>query len=503
MGFIKKFASDGVIYGATSIIRRLLNYLLTPFQTKAMGTLGYGVFTNLYAYNTVLLTILTYGMETTLSRFTGSMVDDSERDKAYTTILTSIFSTTLLFVILVLTNLWWIPEALGYGDHPEYVAVMTGIVAIEVVIAILNVRLRMTNQSKKFLALNMLFIIPTVLLNMLYYGVFAHYYESYPDVVGIFYNPSNVTAYALYINLACSAITLLGYYKEVIGVKWQFDWGMLRRVLSYSWPLLVLYLAGSFCQNGDRILLKYLSPADKADYMMGVYGGCIKVAVVITMLTQAFRYALEPIIFSSKNPEENTKERARGMFLYVLRSCSAYLIVIAGMDVFKHFINSKMWEGLFIVPMVMITNIIVGINNNLSFWYKLEENRTLLGALVSIIGLAVMITVNFVFVPTHGYVACVWGGLAGSGAIMVMSYFMERRFNPINYPMKKIAFYVLLTAALYYVETWLPIEGTVLRTTARSAITLAFILFMLYQEDLLIKGINAVAKMAQRLLHRS
>ncbi len=484
MGFIKKLGSDTAIYGLSSIIGRFLNYLLVPLYTAKISAAsgGYGIITNVYSYTALLLVILTYGMETTLFRYLNK--EGQDPDRVYTTILTSVGSTALLFVVAVLGCLQWIAPAMGYEAHPEYIAVMAIVVGLDAFQAIPFSYLRAKKKAIKFASLKLLFIFLNISLNLLYFVVLPELYPGHEDTIGLIYDPTVGVGYAFYLNLVCTALVTLGFWKELFKVKWSFSWPLLKQMLGYSWPLLVLGIAGILNQTADKILFPYIYTAGDANVQLGIYGACVKIAMIMALITQAFRYAYEPLIFDKSTREDNNKMQALGMKFFIVFTLAAFLAVMAGIDVLKYIIGRDYWEGLKAVPIVMVAEIMMGIYFNLSFWYKLTD-RTIWGAVLSGVGCTVMIALNVLLVPTYGYMACAWAGVAGYGTAMVLSYILGQHYAPVNYPIKDIALYTVVTAALYAAGTLVNIDNTVLLTVYRSALFLVFLALVLVREGLL------------------
>lgn len=484
MGFIKKLGSDTAIYGLSSIIGRFLNYLLVPLYTAKISAAsgGYGIITNVYSYTALLLVILTYGMETTLFRYLSK--DGVNPDKVYTTILTSVGSTAVVFVAVVMSCLQWIAPAMGYEAHPEYIAVMAIVVALDAFQAIPFSYLRAKKRAIKFASLKLLFIVLNIGLNLLYFVVLPELYTGHEDVVGLIYDPTVGVGYAFFLNLVCTALVTLGFRKELFGVKWCFSWQLLKSMLRYSWPLLVLGIAGILNQTADKILFPYIYTASDAQVQLGIYGACVKIAMIMALITQAFRYAYEPLVFDKSTREDKGKMQALGMKFFIVFTYAAFLAVMAGIDVLKYIIGSDYWEGLVAVPIVMVAEIMMGIYFNLSFWYKLTD-RTIWGAVLSGVGCTVMIVLNFVFVPTYGYMACAWAGVAGYGTAMLLSYIMGQRYAPVKYPIKDIALYTIFTVCLYAAGAVVKNESVVLSTLYRSALFMLFLAIIVKREGLL------------------
>ena len=427
MGKLTTIFKDTAIYGLSSIVGRFLNYLLVPLYTATLSAAsgGYGVITNIYAYVALALVLLTFGMETTYFRFTNKTHTDSET--VYGTTLITVGTISLMFAVLVVLLLEPISQLMGYGDHPDYVAVMAITVAIDAFLCIPFAHLRQQRKSIKFAALKLLNIVITILLNLIYF-----YFMEGKDV-----------GYVFYINMASTVLLALCLITEYGTFRWKLDMKLLRTMLSYSWPILILGIAGILNQTADKMLFPYIYEGSDMREQLGIYGACSKIAMIMAMITQAFRFAYEPIVFAGVKDKDQHEMYAKAMKFFIIFTLLAFLMVVGYMDILKYIIGSDYWPGLRVVPIVMAAEIMMGIYFNLSFWYKVID-KTIWGAIFSGIGCAVLIIVNVLFVPKYGYMACAWGGFAGYGVAMVASYFVGQKYYPIDYPIKDIALYVVL-----------------------------------------------------------
>ena len=427
MGKLTTIFKDTAIYGLSSIVGRFLNYLLVPLYTATLSAAsgGYGVITNIYAYVALALVLLTFGMETTYFRFTNKTHTDSET--VYGTTLITVGTISLMFAVLVVLLLDPISQLMGYGDHPDYVAVMAITVAIDAFLCIPFAHLRQQRKSMKFAALKLLNIVITILLNLIYF-----YFMDGTDV-----------GYVFYINMASTVLLALCLITEYGTFRWKLDMKLLRTMLSYSWPILILGIAGILNQTADKMLFPYIYEGSDMREQLGIYGACSKIAMIMAMITQAFRFAYEPIVFAGVKDKDQHEMYAKAMKFFIIFTLLAFLMVVGYMDILKYIIGSDYWPGLRVVPIVMAAEIMMGIYFNLSFWYKVID-KTIWGAIFSGIGCAVLIIVNVLFVPKYGYMACAWGGFAGYGVAMVASYFVGQKYYPIDYPIKDIALYVVL-----------------------------------------------------------
>ena len=453
MANLKSLAKDTAIYGMSSILGRFLNYLLVPLYTSNISAAsgGYGIITNLYAYTALLLVILTYGMETTFFRYANKTNEDPQ--KVYSSTLIMVGFTSLLFIVLVSIFLQPISGVMGYSDHSSYVWVMAATVSIDAFQCIPFAYLRYKKRPIKFAALKLLFIAFNIALNLLYFVVLPDLYKSYPDIIQHVYNPETGVGYAFYINLVCTASITFFFYKELTGFKYTFDKELAKRMLSYSWPILILGIAGILNQTADFILFPYLYKGSQAHQQLGIYGAASKIAMIMAMITQAFRYAYEPFVFGKGNDKDNRETYAVAMKYFIIFTLLAFLVVMGYINILRHIIGRDYWEGLKVVPIVMAGTIMMGVYFNLSFWYKLID-KTIWGAYFSGIGCFVLILINVIFVPQYGYMACAWAGLIGYATAMTLSYFVGQKKYPINYPLKSIGIYVLMAVFFFIAITY-------------------------------------------------
>ena len=465
---LKSLAKDTAIYGLSSIVARFINYLLVPIQTARFAASGgeYGVITNVYAYVSILIILLTFGMETTFFRFMNREGEQPER--IYSTTLRMLATTSLVSILLVLALLQPIAGAIGYADHPEYVAVMYVTVTIDAFMAIPFAYLRYQHKPVKFAALKIINILLNITLNVLYLIVLP---KLRLNPFGIYDADFTLdVAFVFYINLVCTLCSLLLLWRELRGFRFGFDGAACRRMLSYTWPLLVMGVAGQLNQAASQILFPYFynGSVEEARAQLGIYGACIKIAMIMVMITQAFRFAYEPFVFGKSKDKDNRETYAQAMKYYIIFTLLAFLCVMGYLDVLKFIIGRSYWEGLRVVPIVMAAEIMFGVFFNLSFWYKLTD-RTIWGAYFSGIGAVVLITIDILLIPRFSYMACAWAGFAAYATSMLLSYFIGQHYYPIRYPLKDIALYVGLSvvgfAAMALLHDALPLWASLLLNT--------------------------------------
>ena len=354
---------------------------------------------------------------------------------------------------------------------------MAIVVALDAFQAIIFAYLRYKKQPVKFATLKLLFIFLNIGLNLLYFVALPAMYSRWPDVIGAVYSPNIGVGYVFYLNLVCTLVVMLCMYKELTAVPWRWDWSLLRRMLSYSWPILILSVAGIINQSASQIIFPKIYPGTDGAAQLGIYGAAIKIAMIMALITQAFRYAYEPFVFgSSRDTEDVEKQKqmqADAMKYFLIFTLIAYLAVLAGIDVLKRIIAPDYRVGLRVVPIVMAAEIMMGIYFNLSFWYKLT-GKTLWGAVFSGIGCLMLLLVNWLFIPQYSYMACAWAGVAAYGSAMLLSYFVGQHYYPIRFPLRDMALYTVLAAVLSAAALMVPVENEWLGTTYRMVLLLLF-----------------------------
>lgn len=449
---LKRLFSDTMIYGVSSIVGRFLNYLLVPLYTYkiAASSGGYGVVTELYAYTALMLVILTFGMETTFFYFANKNKDRAEA--VFSTSALTVGSVSALFVILLGLLLVPVSKAMGYAAHPEYVMMMGCVVALDAFQAIFFAWLRFRGQAWKFATLKLLFIVCNIGLNLFVFLVAPRLSVSHPGLMR-WYNPDWQVGYVFAVNLLCTAGVTLGFLPELGYLRHGIDRSLVRKMLRYTWPLLLLGVAGILNQVADKIIYRHLVPGPDGEVQLGIYGACVKIAMIMALITQAFRYAYEPFVFGGGRSRESRESQAAVMKYFVIFALLAFLVVMAYLDIFKYIIHSGYWEGLRAVPVVMMAEILMSVYFNLSFWYKLA-GKTWWGAVFSAAGCVVLLAVNIFGVPRFGYMACAWGGVAGYGVCVLLSYCVGHKLAPVPYDVKRILAYFVLALSLYGLSVW-------------------------------------------------
>lgn len=482
MAGLKSLAKDTALYGMSSIIGRFLNYLLVPLYTSVLpaSSGGYGVVTNLYAWVGLMLVLLTFGMETGFFRFANKSEEDPM--KVYANSLISVGGVSLIFVVFCLTFLQPISNLLDYGNHPDFVGMLAVIVALDSFQCILFAYLRYQKRPIKFVAIKLCSIILNILLNIFFLLICPWLNIHYPNLISWFYNPDYLLGYIFVANLITSAIQMLFFIPELRGFAWRVDKMLLKRMLTYSFPILIFGLVGILNQTIDKLIYPYLfSDRQEGIVQLGIYGACSKLALVMAMFTQAFRYAYEPFVFGKNREGDNRAMYAAAMKYFIIVSLLAFLCVMFYMDILRHFVASGYWEGLKVVVIVMIAEIFKGIYFNLSIWYKLVD-ETRWGAIFSLLGCVVIVVLNIILVPKYGYMASAWASVVGYGIITAFSYWIGQKKYPIQYDLRTIGVYFLIAGALYMVGEYLFIQNLVLRLAFRTVLLLLFVSYIIKRD---------------------
>ena len=457
---MKILAKETAIYGVSSIVGKFLNWMLVPLYTYVLQQQSdYGIVTNLYAWTALLLVILTYGMETGFFRFANKEGENAQT--VYSTSLIALFTTSLLFAVACVVCQVPIANALGYPAHSEFIALLGIVVAMDAFASIPFAYLRYKKRPLQFAALKLLFVFLNIVLN-LFFLVLCPKIQDW-GIISAWYNADYGVGYVFVANILATGIQTLCLLPAVgegfrsLGVQefrssGVFSWGLLKQMLRYSLPLLVLGVCGIMNQTLDRILFPFFYDGADAQAQLGIYGACFKVAMVMMMFTQAFRYAYEPFVFAKHKDRESVEAYADAMKYYIIFSYMILLGMIFYLDLLKFIIAPSYWEGLKIVPIVLWTYIFQGVYFNLSFWYKLTD-KTQWGAYFSLIGVVITFGLQAIFVPRIGYVASAASSTVCYLVIMLLSYFIGRKHLEIPYDLRRIGIYTLLVVillAVYY-----------------------------------------------------
>jgi len=495
---MKSLAKDTAIYGLSSIVGRIFNWLLVPLHTYIFtDTVEYGKVSYIFGYTALFMVLLTYGMETGFFRFMNKK--DENPDKVYATSLISLGTTSLLFILLCFTFINPISSWMEYTEHQEHIWMMAIVVALDAFMTIPFAYLRYQKRPIRFVTLKLIFIGFNIFFNLLFLVICPWIYKNYPDfVLNKFYHPDIGIGYIFLSNLLAGLVVLLLLIPTAMkGLKFHFDNALLRRMLRYSFPLLILGLAGVINQTVAQLTYPFLfDDPTEAFSQLGIYNACLKITVIITMFTQAFRYAYEPFFFSKNNEDKNTKPYADAMKYFVIFALLVFLAVVFYLDILKYIVSENYTVGTVIVPIAMMGEIFFGMYFNLSVWYKLTD-KTKYGAYFSVFGCIMQVTINIIFVPIYGYIASAWATFICNLIIMAISYFIGQKYYPIKYDLKKIFLYFILAAAFYIAAMYPQIDNEILRLAYRTIFLIAFTVIII-KKDLPLKEIPILNKLLKK-----
>ena len=482
---LRRLASQTAVYGLSSIIGRLLNYLLVPLYTRVLVTGDYGIYTEMYAWVSILWVVLTYGMETTFFRFAQS---ENNSPKVFSTAFTSLMVTSLLFLLVAGGNAGAIARSMGYGDNIDYIVYFAFILSLDALAAIPFARLRQQNRPVRFAVIKLINIGLNIGFNLFFILLCPYLISHYPDgalarFVLLFFDPTDLVSYIFISNLISTVVTLLLLLPDVRFRWMDFDFSLLKRMLAYTWPLLIVAIAGSINLSLDKILLAWLLPGDP-DWVMsqvGIYGACYKVSIIMTLFVQTFRYAADPFFFAESAQNNSLKIYAEVLKIFTVIVSLIFLVTTLYLDLVILFIGEAYRAGRDVIPILLMGNLFLGIFYNLSFWYKLT-NRTIYGALLSVIGAGITVVLNFTLIPSFGYYGSAWAAFFAYLTMMVLSYVLSRHFFPVPYQNKRILLYLLLPVALYLVSRYLPFEPGLLKYFINTMLLFVFLVTVFYLE---------------------
>lgn len=492
MNPFKKLAGDTAIYGMSSIIGRFLNWWLVPYYSFIFAPEVYGVVTNLYAMVSFFLVLLAYGMETSFFRYASK---SDEPEKVYSTSLISLFFTSTAFILLAATFKNEIASFIRYPEHPEYILWFAIILGVDVFSNIPFARLRLNNRPVKFAVLKIVNISFNIGFNLFFLSLCPDLIEKNPDsVVRHIYSPEIGVGYVFISNLLASLITLVLLLPEIFRVSFQFDKKLLRQMLSYGFPILIVGLAGMVNQNIDKVLIPFLVPEDQNPmYQVGVYGANYKLAVLMNMFIQAFRYAFEPFFFSRGESKEDPQVYATVMKYFVIFGLVIFLGMVLYIDIFKIIISAKYHEGLKVVPIILMANLFFGVYFTLSLWYKLKD-LTRYGAYMALIGAAITLILNFLLIPVLGYMGSAIAIFTCFFVMMILSYFWGQKFYPVPYNLKRMGTYFLIAVVIFAISLFTSSQQEIIKYSVHTILLLmfAYLVYKLEKRQLkrLFKGNN-------------
>ena len=489
---VKKLAGQTAIYGGTTVLSRLLNYLLVPLHTYLFSNAAdYGVVGELYAWTSLFIVILTYGMETAFFRFSQ---DEGVKDRVYSTVVGSLLVTSTLFIVLCSIFAQPIADWLRYPAHPEYVRWFSVIIGVDALTSIFFAHLRFLNKALRFAAVKLTNILVNVLLNLFFLLLCPWLLTKNPDsaFVNAIYNPEIGVGYIFIANLVASVVTLLMLFPGILRQKFVFDWQLWKKMFRYAFPLLIFGLAGIVNETMDRVLIKRLSLAAEPQASVGIYSACYKISILMTIVIQAFKYAADPFFFRKAKDKDAKETYAEVMTLFVLVCSVIFTGIMLYMDIVQYFVGETYRVGLPIVPILLMANLFLGIFYNLSIWYKLT-GQTKFGAYIAIFGAVITLVLNWLLIPRFDYMGAAWTTFACYLSMMVVSYLLGQKYYHVDYDLKRILFYLLFAVAVYGlsvgVNRWLGIESMGARLAVNTVILVGYLGVLGWMNKEIVRGI--------------
>lgn len=464
MGVLKTFFKDTVIYGLAIVLPRLINFLLVRLHTDVLPNEGYSENTEFYVVAAFFNVILTYGMETSFFRFFSK---NKDKDGVLSTAMITIVVSTFIFGILLF--LFRVPISETLRINTDFYSLLVGITLIDTLIVIPFAYLRVTGRPIKFASIKLINVLIIVLLNVL---LLSTTYGS--EGFRALFNVQNTVEYIFIANLIASAVVLILVLPYFFKAKLNFEPKVLKQLLNYGWPIMIAGLAFVINENLD----KWLLPQIEGEFINGAYSACYKLAVFMTLFIQAFRMGAEPFFFNHSDKENATQNYAIILKYFTIVGALGLMIVVIYIDLLRPiFIKKESYLlALDIVPIVLLANLCLGIYHNLSIWYKLTD-RTRFGMYISLIGAAITIGFNIVFIPKIGFMACAYATLIAYSLMMLLSYGLGRKYYPVPYDVSRIAIYLLISTAFSFI-TYYHLDRNMLLGTVFLLLFVAIITFL-------------------------
>ncbi|MFN0081505.1 MAG: lipopolysaccharide biosynthesis protein [Ferruginibacter sp.] len=450
MSSIKKLAGETIWYGGSTIAARFLNYLLTPFLTYNLAERSdYGKIGLIYSLIPIFNVLFTYGFETAYFRFAGN----KDNKNIYSTATISLFFSTLLFTGILWLNQHFIGKTIGLEEFPTIIKLMILIIAIDTLAAIPFAKLRQESRPIKYAAAKIVGIVANIILTYFFIKYCPDHYKTQKWVSTV-YDPSiNPVTYVVFANLIQSIITLLFLFREILQIRFSFNTVLWKQMMLFAMPLILVGLGGVVNDTMNRIMLRWWLSGTEVyrESQIGIFSACAKLAILISLFVQAFKMSAEPFFFKQAEAGNPQKVYARIMKFFIIILSVMFLVVSLFIPLWKYFIGPKYWEGLGVVPILLMANIFLGIYYNLTVWYKLS-NKTIYGAYITLIGSAFSVLINYIFIPRFGLVACAWGTFAAYGSMLILSNYFGQKYYRIPYAWKKLIAYLVIVTVLFLIH---------------------------------------------------
>ncbi len=490
---LKKLAGQTAVYGLGTILPRLINFLLNPFLTYTFAAAEFGINSELFSYISFMNVIFSYGMETTFFNFSSKM---QNKEEVYNTSFMSLLFSTAVFSLLLLAFASQIADGLSTPNAvylPQFIVWSILIIASDAIAIIPFARLRSENKALQFSILKLVNVCVTFGLTIFFLKVCKGSYDACEDnFYANLYNPQIGIGYSFLALLISNCLSLVLLSKQFMRVRLSLNKALLKEMLIYAWPLVILGIAAMVNDTLDKIIIKKLMH-DKAaaQVAQGIYGGCNKIAVLMSIFIQAFRFASEPFFFGKAKEKDSKQTYAIVMKYFVIFCLLLFLGTTLNLDWIKYIVGKEYRSGIAVVPILLMAYLCLGVMYNLSIWYKLS-GQTKFGAIIALSGAAITILINVVFIPKYSYMACAWATFAAYSGMMVLSYFLGQKYFPIKYNIRAMTVYTLITLALYFIAgTFAHIENIALKLLLNNLLIVLFVWFIYKLEFDNLKKLNA------------
>lgn len=463
-----------MIYGFSTMFPKFLSYFLTFLLTYIFEKPSdFAANPELFAYISFMNILFTYGMETAFFNFSAKHED---RQQVYNTALISIITSTAGLSLLLFLFSGPIGRWLEFSDRMIYIYWVILIIASDAITAIPFAKLRLENKAKKFALIKAVNVILNVLITVFYLVFCKKAYEAgEPGFLASLYNPEIGVGYSFLATLLANLFCILLLRKELSEFKWRFNKELWLAMMAYAWPLLILGFAGMINETFDRIIIKKLLPEDIGREAQGIYGACYKIAILMTVFIQAFRYAAEPFFFKQSKEEKNSKKMMALVMKFFVIFCSfLFLATMMNMPWVSQLVSENYRPGLGVVPILMLANLFLGVYINLSIWFKIT-GQTKIGAVITIVGAIITLGINFAFVPKYSYMACAWATLAAYGSMMLIAYFTGQKYYPVKYNLRSMLFFFFVALGFHLLSTtWAGLESVLLKLFLNNLLVILF-----------------------------
>ncbi|MBT8317697.1 MAG: oligosaccharide flippase family protein [Lutibacter sp.] len=448
MNPLKRFFKDTIIYGIAAVLPRVINFLLVKVHTDALPTNNYAENTNFYIWAALFSVLLTFGFETAFFRFYKT---EEKKDALVSTSFISVFASAIVFVIIAFTFSDFFTRIFDFGGNPLQLKLLIGILALDTLAVIPFAYLRASNRPIKYASIKLINVAIIVSINLLFLKFIPEFKTSgkeIPVFLDTMFNRTAIVNFIFIANIVGSAISLILLLPYLLKFKWSFNTALFKKMLTYSWPIAVAGIAYVINENLDKILIGKLIDKNA----MGIYAACYKLAIFMNLYIMAFRLGAEPFFFNHANKKNAKETYAKILNYFIIIGSLVFVGIVVFIDVLKQlFINQQYWEAIIIVPIVLLANLFLGIYHNLAIWYKLTD-KTRYAMLFSIIGAVITILMNVLLIPEIGFIASAWATLLAYGSMMVLSYFIGKKYYPVPYNLKKSGSYLVASIVISFIS---------------------------------------------------